>query len=443
MIYLITLISLIVIEVYQTNVIGVETEYECSYCQPEQIHIAFGEKINHIVVTWTTMNDSRESLVNFGVFPDLDQMAEGVRTRYKNLHGQWIHRVTLKHLQFNTIYNYRCGSRYAWSDQFHYTTVPKIKKKLSGAIYGDMGVENAQAIPYLEQEAENNSIRFILHLGDFAYNMQDEDSRRGDEFMRQIQPFATTVPFMVCPGNHDQNKNFTQYKSRMTMPKYQLWESMFYSWNIGRIHFVSINTEAYFFLGLGKYTLVNQFRWLVKDLKRANSKKNRKKRPWIIMYGHHPMYCSGMNFKSKNQCYNVPTRVGGDLPGFKDNFAIEPLLMKYGVDIAIWAHQHSYERSWPVYDNKVYNGSVKQPYVNPRAPIHIITGAAGTKQGIDPFTPLKPSWCASRSGDYSYTLLHAHNKTHIHFEQISTNLRGTVIDEFWVVQKHHGSFYSS
>lgn len=40
--------------------------------------------------------------------------------------------------------------------------------------------------------------------------------------------------------------------------------------------------------------------------------------------------------------------------------------MKYGVDIAIWAHEHTYERAWPVYDYKVYNGSTEHPYVNPR-----------------------------------------------------------------------------
>lgn len=42
--YLITLISLLVIGDYQTNVDGFDTEHDCFYCQPEQIHIAFGSK---------------------------------------------------------------------------------------------------------------------------------------------------------------------------------------------------------------------------------------------------------------------------------------------------------------------------------------------------------------------------------------------------------------
>lgn len=44
---------------------------------------------------------------------------------------------------------------------------------------------------------------------------------------------------------------------------------------------------------------------------------------------------------------------------------LEPLLKQFGVDLVIWAHEHSYERTWPLYDNKVYNGSLEQPYVNP------------------------------------------------------------------------------
>lgn len=44
---------------------------------------------------------------------------------------------------------------------------------------------------------------------------------------------------------------------------------------------------------------------------------------------------------------------------------LEPLLLQFGVDLVVWAHEHSYERTWPLYDNKVYNGSLTHPYVNP------------------------------------------------------------------------------
>ena len=36
-----------------------------------------------------------------------------------------------------------------------------------------------------------------------------------------------------------------------------------------------------------------QYEWLVADLEAANRRANRSKRPWIVLLGHRPMYCSG------------------------------------------------------------------------------------------------------------------------------------------------------
>ena len=52
--------------------------------------------------------------------------------------------------------------------------------------------------------------------------------------------------------------------------------------------------------------------------------------------------------------------------------------MENKVDIAIWAHEHNYERFWPMYNYTVMNGTTNkdQPYNNARATLHIITGSA-------------------------------------------------------------------
>lgn len=31
-----------------------------------------------------------------------------------------------------------------------------------------------------------------------------ENAKVGDEFMRQVEPIAAYVPYMTCPGNHEQ-----------------------------------------------------------------------------------------------------------------------------------------------------------------------------------------------------------------------------------------------
>ena len=64
---------------------------------------------------------------------------------------------------------------------------------------------------------------------------------------------------------------------------------------------------------------------------------------------------------------------------------LEDILVDYGVDLAIWAHEHSYERMFPLYRTRVYNGSTEEPYTNPGGLTHVITGSAVSEQS--PITP--------------------------------------------------------
>merc|ERR1712226_1232942 len=112
--------------------------------------------------------------------------------------------------------------------------------------------------------------------------------------MRQIQSIAAYTPYMTCPGNHESAYNFSNYKARFTMPEKD-WVhklnhdlDMFYSFNLGPIHFVSINTEYYYFMDRPydfEECVIKQFIWLYKDLEEANRPENRIKRPWIIVFG--------------------------------------------------------------------------------------------------------------------------------------------------------------
>jgi len=109
-----------------------------------------------------------------------------------------------------------------------------------------------------------------------------------------------------------------------------------------------------------------------------------------------------------------------------------------GVDMYICGHEHSYERLWPVYDGIVHNGTLS-PYTNPTAPVHIITGSAGNRENLDSFGPALGPWSAFRSSTYGYGRMKVFNSTHIHFEQILAD-KGTILDEFWLIQENHGPF---
>lgn len=67
-----------------------------------------------------------------------------------------------------------------------------------------MGNENAQSLSRLQQDTQSDMYDAIMHVGDFAYDMNSENSEIGDEFMRQIESIAAYVPYMTCAGNHEE-----------------------------------------------------------------------------------------------------------------------------------------------------------------------------------------------------------------------------------------------
>ncbi|XP_023035328.1 acid phosphatase type 7 isoform X2 [Drosophila willistoni] len=408
--------------------------------QPEQVHLSFGESVLDIVVTWNTRDNTKESICEFGI-NGLEHTVKSNKPPVAFVDGgpknakQYIHRVTLAQLQPNTTYRYHCGSRLGWSAMYSFRTIFEHSNwSPSLAIYGDMGVVNAASLPALQRETQLGMYDAILHMGDFAYDMCHEDGSVGDEFMRQVETIAAYVPYMVCVGNHEQKYNFSHYINRFSMPGNT--ENMFYSFDVGPVHFISFSTEFYYFTQYGLKQIVMQYEWLERDLIEANKPENRRKRPWIITFGHRPMYCSNDN---GDDCANHETVLRKGLP-ILHFFGLEPLFYQYGVDVELWAHEHCYERMWPMYNYTVYNGSFAEPYTNPRAPVHIISGAAGNVEGREPFFKKIPSWSAFHSQDFGYLRLKAHNASHLYFEQVSDDKNGQVIDKFWLIKDKHGPY---
>lgn len=71
-------------------------------------------------------------------------------------------------------------------------------------IYGDMGWEGAEILPFISKEKDENELHAIIHVGDIAYNMDSDDGQVGDNFLRMIQPIASSIPYMTAVGNHEQ-----------------------------------------------------------------------------------------------------------------------------------------------------------------------------------------------------------------------------------------------
>jgi len=440
--------QIIFLSVFSLLVIFAKAE---QYVQPQQIHLAIADETlfdtgHKYIVTWSTLEPTKHSYVNFGLSPrNLNLWTKYSETTKfvdpgKSKRTQYIHRVELDDLLPGQFYYYRVGNVITMSEIFffqaqHYTPQNSSTsewKPMTMAIYGDMGNVNSRSLELLQSKAQSGQIDMVAHIGDFGYDLQDDEGKNGDEFLKRIEPIAGYVPYMTVPGNHESHVNFTQYKNRFSMPQ-RSPEEMFYSFNLGPVHYVMINTEYYFWPEFFNQQATYQYEWLESDLEVANQPQNRALRPWIIFMGHRPMYCSiiedsrDCRQKLSKVRFGIPTE---DIPG------LEELLHAYKVDMAFFGHNHQYERLWPVNDYLVdKSGCDESHYHNAKAPIHIIVGSAGCKEESYQFVDNPSDFSLFRSSDYGFITMKVHNRTHLEFHQVSDKEHGLEdIDSFWVTK---------
>ncbi|HIA97878.1 MAG TPA: hypothetical protein EYO15_01685, partial [Marine Group III euryarchaeote] len=381
------LITLLLIFVFGTLVISMNVES----AEPEQVHLATNGISGEMVVQWGTEEDTTvfcdsDNTVEYGTGQDsLNFSEEGDDDMY--LWTTCTHTTILSGLTSNTTYYYRVGGG-EWSDIFSFKTLEaEPESVLIGAIADHGTSSNAQ-------ETTSNMVPIdfdlVIHAGDISYaNGAGSGNGVGDqsvwdEYQNQIEKIASKSPHMYAPGNHEEDAEpygFDAYESRFyTTGSNSFW----YSFDFEYIHFVSISSEHDYDPGSSQYT------WLENDLEDADG--NRENVPWVIVFAHRAMYSSNGE---------------GDGHGSEIEFrdAMESLLFDYHVDLAIWGHDHHYERTYPVFEEQVYannTGSYDDPYYLPGAPIHIVAGMAG-RSLYDGFEEPQPDWSAYRELSYGYT----------------------------------------
>mmetsp|Transcript_26704 Transcript_26704/g.52625 ORF Transcript_26704/g.52625 Transcript_26704/m.52625 type:complete len:481 (-) Transcript_26704:144-1586(-) len=413
-----------------------------------QVHLAYGDADDDLmVVSWATPEAlSAPAMVRYGLASGgvLTEKATGSSERFKQLLNsssklhifcahcvdEYFHRVDIGGLKSGELYKYQIDGE-AGVRTFRAKNVSNLWAPTL-AVFGDMGTQVgpnktiAPSIKRLAAEASAGTIDAVLHVGDFAYDFWEEGGAKGDVFMNQIEPIASRVPYMTCLGNHEGGTNFVgslhHYVKRFqAMPGDS--SGVYFSFDIGPAHIVSFSSEAYFWQ---LWEVEKQYAWLQKDLAAVN----RSKTPWLITMAHRPMYCSNLD---GDDCTKDDSNMRKGLPVLGTRFfALETLFNEHGVDLALWAHEHSYERTWPVFDGKVMNGT-DGAYVNPPATTHIVTGAAGCREGIDKYKGPRGPWSAKRISSFGYGRLRLENQTHIHWEQVE-DVDEAIVDEFWLIK---------
>ncbi len=386
---------------------------------PEQVHLATNGILSEMVVQWGTQEDttfscSSSTNVEYGIDSnDLNETASGDNEMY--LWTTCVHTVTLTELNPNTTYYYRVGGSNEWSDIFSFDTLEENPGTITIGALADHGTSsNAQETT---SNMANDVFDLVIHPGDISYANNAGagngwgDNTVWDEYQNQIEVVTSKYPHMYAPGNHEEDDDpygFDAYETRFYNPGPN---SFWYSFDYEFIHFISVSSEHDYDPGS------TQHNWLQGDLENANN--NRENVPWIVFFAHRPMYSS-----------NGDGSGHGSEIEFRD--AMEPLLFQYEVDLAIYGHDHHYERTYPVFEENVLstiNGNLSEPYYKPGGPIHIVQGNAG-RSIYDGLEEPQPNWSAHRELSYGYTKFDV-TKTSLHFQYLR-NEDGSIGDEFWI-----------
>lgn len=255
--------------------------------------------------------------------------------------------------------------------------------------------------------------------------------------MQTIQDIAARVPYHTNPGNHEADQDFKQYRARFPAMPRNSWspdtgDSLYHSLDLGQLHVSMLSSEVYFYGGAhGEDMLPKQYAWLQEDLQRANAARQEGTGPaWMAMCFHRPMMCAPND--DNDDCHHGERSVIRN-----GTYGLEPLTMKYGVDWAFAAHEHSYSRTYPVWNTTFEGGP--NAYTNPHLPVHVITGAAGCPENQDKWGPNPPAWSAYQANVYGFGVLRVLNASHADWDFVQTP-DGKVIDTVHFVQNNHGPF---
>jgi hypothetical protein len=265
-----------------------------------------------------------------------------------------------------------------------------------------MGVERGftLTLPKLLREIAAGSFSDIVIPGDMVYEAWFDNANLGNVFMRGLEPAARTgVAIQAVAGNHEAPLNFLHFTGKFDGLRIGAGERSgsnsprYYSWDQGLVHFVGIDTE-FDYLGGTAAEIQAQRDWLLQDL----AKVDRRKRPWIVAYGHKHMWMDSQNFRP-----------------------LENMLNDAGVNVYLAGHQHNLQRYFPM-DELVPDMSCVvdgYKYVDCQNMTSIIVGSAGNREGL--YTSnAGGSRLAVFKQLYGYGVFEAVNQTHLHWVWTAT-----------------------
>lgn len=321
-------------------------------------HLAYGaDPQTRMVVSWSTPGPVRGAALRYRPVGSRTWSAPvTAASRTVPAAEPAYHHARLDGLSPGTAYEYVIGEPRARGPRGSFRTAPAVGASFRFTAFGDQGVsDNAALVTSALARARPD---FHFHVGDLCYAYRAglgstqpvPDDYHGemlvspdiwDEWLAQISPVASRVPWMVTVGNHEMEPGYGQrgyehsLMRRFAFPGNGARVSgepvVTYSFDYANARFIALdaNEANYEIPANHGYLGGGQEAWLERRLRDA-------RRPgsgidWIVVGYHQCSYCTNLLHASDQ--------------GLRDRW--DALFDRFKVDLVVNGHNHSYERAHP------------------------------------------------------------------------------------------------
>lgn len=189
---------------------------------------------------------------------------------------------------------------------------------------------------------------FVLIAGDVVY-----DSGAPEEidphYFEPYEDLVERIPFYPALGNHDvRTQGGRPLLDALYLPSNNSeGTERYYSFDYGAAHFVALDSNASVTPG----SLQRQ--WLEADLTQSSA-------TWKFVYFHASPYSSSAH---------------GSSLALRE--ALCPIFDAHHVDMVFTAHDHDYERTYPMMSEQVVQAGEEPDYTDPQGTVYVVTGGGG------------------------------------------------------------------
>jgi hypothetical protein len=252
--------------------------------------------------------------------------------------------------------------------RFKTNPIPGTEQPIRVWAIGDFGKGNTGQI-----DVKNSYVNYAdtthtdvwMWLGDNAYQNGEDGEYQTKVFAHNgFSDVFSWLPFWPTPGNHDYGEVWQQsalfgipysniplqnhegpYFDIVDVPElaeaggYPSNLEVFYSFDYGNVHFLSLNSEVFDFTLT--YDGIHEMRdWIIQDLQQNTQL-------FTVAYFHQPPYSKGSH--DSDDAYELAMKAMRE--------EIIPTLEDYDVDLIVCGHSHVFERSYLIHGHYGYSPS--------------------------------------------------------------------------------------